>query len=299
MAGKRLPTPTGAGTAFSNFYYLFREPIGSVFYVNSNGGTDDSDFGYHPLAPLASINYAIQQAVADNDDHILVAMGHTETVTGAAGLALNKAGVHLRGVGRGNKRPKIDFTTATGASFDITAAGCSVEGFYLKNAIDSQTAMVNISAADTHLADLDFEHADSSTQAALCILTTTGADRMKVRNCRFRGSADAGTSAAISMVGGNDIEITDNVFEGSYSDTGGVIKNATTDSLRLLILRNSINNRTASNTKSIVLTATSTGRIAGNWMQILSGTAPITGAAMSWAGANYYAAAIATAGTLI
>ena len=43
----------------------------------------------------------------------------------------------------------------------------------------------------------------------------------------------------------------------------------------------------------------STGQISGNQMQILSGTAPITGDAMAWVGNNYYAAAIATAGTLI
>jgi hypothetical protein len=34
-------------------------------------------------------------------------------------------------------------------------------------------------------------------------------------------------------------------------------------------------------------------------MQVLTGTAPIVGAAMSWVGRNYYAATIATAGTLI
>lgn len=45
--------------------------------------------------------------------------------------------------------------------------------------------------------------------------------------------------------------------------------------------------------------AGSTGMISDNRMQILSGTAPITAAGMSWVGGNYYAAALATAGTLI
>src|SRR5262245_55708966 len=52
---------------------------------------------------------------------------------------------------------------------------------------------------------------------------------------------------------------------------GGVIKNATTDSTNLVIADNLIQDLTASNTKSIVLTATSTGQISGNRMQILSG----------------------------
>jgi hypothetical protein len=50
----------------------------------------------------------------------------------------------------------------------------------------------------------------------------------------------------------------------------------------------------------MVFTASSTGQIAGNAMQILGGgTAPITGAAMSWVGPDYYASTIATGSTLV
>ncbi len=44
---------------------------------------------------------------------------------------------------------------------------------------------------------------------------------------------------------------------------------------------NRINNLTASSTKSMVFVAGSTGMISNNRMQILSGSAPITGAALS------------------
>ena len=98
-------------------------------------------------------------------------------------------------------------------------------------------------------------------------------------------------------MGGNDVVIRNNTIHGNYHASNGVIKNATTDCLRLLIDGNTVINGTASSTKAVVLTGTSTGMIRNNRVGILSGTAPFTFAAGYWMG-NYYAAAVATAGTL-
>jgi len=209
------------------------------------------------------------------------------------------AGVTVLGLGEARQRPKVNFTTATAASFDVTAARCKVENLWFKCAIDAQTAMLNVQAADFVLRNCEFDHGDATNQAAVVILTTASADRMLIEGCFFHGTSDAGTNNAISLVGGDAIQIRNNRFSGAYHVSQGVIKNATTDCTNLIIEWNAIQNLTASNTKSIVLTSTSTGQIRRNDFQILSGTAPITGAAMSWAGGNYYAAAIATAGTLI
>jgi hypothetical protein len=122
---------------------------------------------------------------------------------------------------------------------------------------------------------------------------------MRLLNNEFIGTTDAGTAAAVRVVGGNEHVIKGNRFYGAYTTSLGAIDNATTACLRVTIADNVIENATASSTKAMVFQSGSTGSITGNRMQILSGSAPITGAAMSWVGANYYAATIATAGTLI
>src|SRR5205823_4088091 len=111
--------------------------------TSSNAG-DSSGKGQTPDAPFATINYAITQCTADNGDLILVLPGHVETVTAAAGVALNLAGVTVLGCGDGRQRPKVNFTTATAASFDVTAARGRVENLWFKCAIDAQTAMLNV-----------------------------------------------------------------------------------------------------------------------------------------------------------
>jgi hypothetical protein len=271
----------------------------NVFFVqstHSNAG-DSSGKGQTPDAPFATIDYAIGQCEADKGDLIIVLPGHVETVTGAAGVALDVAGVTIVGIGRGRQRPKVNFTTATAASFDVTAARCAVENVYFKCGIDAQTALLNVQAADFTLRGCEIEHADATSQATDVILGNATADRLLIEDCRIFGSTDAGTSSAISLVGGNDVVIRNNTVVGNYHASNGVIKNATTDCLRLLIDGNTVINGTASSTKAVVLTSTSTGMIRNNRVGILSGTAPFTFAAGYWMG-NYYAAAVATAGTL-
>jgi hypothetical protein len=293
-----LQTRTDGGVG-PLFFSDARFAPNNVFFVNSassNAG-DSGGKGQTPDAPFATINYAVGQCEADKGDLVVALPGHVETVTAAAGVALNVAGVSVVGVGRGRQRPKVSFTTAAAASFDVTAARCSVENVTFVNGVASQTAMLNVQAADFTLRDCEFDHASASSQAVLVILGNSSADRLRVEGCPFHGANNAGTSAAISLVGGNDVKIIKNLFTGAYHASNGVIKNATTDCLNLYLIDNLIQNLTAANTKSIVLTSGSTGHVSGNMMQVLAGSAPVTGAAMSWAGNNLYAAAIATAGS--
>src|SRR5262245_26293874 len=76
---------------------------GNVFFVQSthtNKG-DSAGKGQTPDAPFATLDYAIGQCTADQGDLIVVLPGHVETVTGAAGVALDVAGVTVLGLGAG------------------------------------------------------------------------------------------------------------------------------------------------------------------------------------------------------
>jgi hypothetical protein len=273
---------------------------GNVFWVNSGTGSDTAGQGFSPEQPFASIAFAITQCTANNNDLILVMANHTETIIAAAGVNVNVAGVTIRGLGTGRQRGSVTYTTSANASFDVNSAGCVIDNLtFIGTGVASVTAMLNVKAADCTITRCEFEHANGTNQAVDVIVTTSAANRLWVWDCFFHGSNNAGTNHAISIVGGDAIEISNCLFQGAYHISQGVVRTVTTDATNMWISYNTIQNQTASNTKAVVLTASTTGNISGNFVQILSGTAPFTGAAMSWVGQNYYANTIATAGTLI
>lgn len=291
-----------AGGSGPAFLLDSRFCAGNVFFVQSTHANkgDTVGRGRTPNQPFATIDYAVGNCAANQGDVIVVLPSHVETITAAAGLDLDVAGITILGIGTGRSRPKIDFTTATTADLDVDAANIKIENIYFDlTSIDALAAPIDVNAADFVLSNCELETADTGGQCTLAILTDAAADRLTIENCIFHGSTDAGTAAAIRIVGGNAHRIVGNSFQGNYTTTLGAIDNATTPCTNAIINKNRINNRTASSAKAMTFQATSTGQISENHMQILTGTAPIGGADMSWVGANYYAATIAVAGTLI
>jgi hypothetical protein len=272
---------------------------GNVLFVHSAGGEFSSAAGpgYSPRQAYLTMEQATDSAVANNNDCVCVLSGHTETVTAAGGLTLDKEGVTYIGLGNGRARPKVNFTTAATASVLVTAANVTmcgpapgVGGFYFDlTSVDGLDNPIHVQAADFSLLDSELELADSGGQADLAILTTAAANRLTVERCRFLGTGDAGTAAAVRIVGGDGIVIEDNLFIGAYTTTLGAVEGNTTLTTNIAIHKNRIYNRTASSTKAIVLLTGSTGVISENRMQILSGTAPITADAAAWLGNRYVA----------
>ena len=282
-------------------------PSAKIFFVLSTSNARHGDLQTEFPADkdgvprvYGTIDAAIGACVANRGDIIYVLPGHTESVTSAAGISADIAGISIIGLGEGSLIPTITFSTSTSADMNIDAAGITIENIKFNlTGIDALVAPVDVNAADFTLRNCKFTTASASAQTTLAILTDANADRMRVEGCEFLGTTDAGTATVIRIVGGNEHVITNNRFYGAYTTSLGAIENNTTACLRTTITNNVIENATALSTKAMVFVATSTGSISGNRMQILSGTAPITGAAMSWVGANYYAAVIAAAGTLI
>ena len=284
-----MPLPSGSIPATTGKFWF----VDSVTGSNGNRG-DRSD------EPLATIVKAITLCTAAKGDTILCLPGHTEAVIAAGTIALSKSSVRLIGLGTGRARPVITYTTAAAASVDISGANVLVENMVFSGiGVDALTAMINITAADVTLRNCEIEHADATNQAILGVLTTAAANRLRIEDCAFHGTPHAGTVAAIRIVGGDDHVISRNTCIGDYITTLGVIDNVTTACRNVFIEGNKIFNRTASSAVAMTFVATSDGMISRNYMQVLTGTAPIVGANMSWVGGNYYAATDATAGTLI
>lgn len=282
-------------------------PQGRIFFVGSSSSAWIGDLT-QILAPdedgttrtFTSLSSAITAAEANRGDVILLLPGFTTTCTGAGTITVSKAGVSIIGLGEGNARATVSYSTAVAASFDITAANVTVDNvIFDMTGVDAITAGINVQAAGVTIRNCRIINASASAQATLCVLTNASATRFKFIDNEVTGTTDAGTTAAVRIVGGDSIVVENCTFFGAYGSGNGAIENITTASTNLKIRDNCINNATAGSTKAIVLVAGTTGQIARNYMQILSGTAPITGAGISWVGGNYYAATIATAGTLI
>src|SRR3990167_6673223 len=112
---------------------------GRVFYVGSvavPGGVVGANVagahGDSPKRPFSTIDYAIGQCTASRGDVIYVLPGHSETITAAAGIDVDVAGVSIVGLGAGRNRPEVivDATSAVGVDIDIDAANCTIENIY-------------------------------------------------------------------------------------------------------------------------------------------------------------------------
>ena len=305
------PTMSTFPYGFSNGISVRNMPIaqmqsGQIFWVyngaalpptgkpgsNSNRGTFD--------APFLTVAGALSAAVANRGDVIIVKAGHAESVTAAILLNLNKAGVTIIGLGIGTQRPTFTVSGSTGATITVSAANMCLRNVILDfTGIDAVAVGLTVNASGFCLLDSFVRTASASAQATLGISIAAALSGVAIAGNDFFGTADAGTTAAVQLVGGDNHTIADNEFFGAYAAGTGAISNLTTASANLQVLRNRINNLTASSTKVITCVAGTTGTISDNRTQILSGTAPFTAAGMSWVGLNYYAATIATAGTLI
>lgn len=277
-----------------------RFTTGNIWFVNSATGVDDTAHGQNPDAPFKTINYPSTQCVAGNGDFIYVMPGHTEVIAAAGGITLGVANVTVVGLGTGRNRPTISFSTANTGTLAITAAQVTLQNLVVDcTGFAAVAAPVKVTGSDCTIQNCDVILANSTNQAVCGVLTTATANRLTVQNCTLRGTNNAGVEAAIIIVGGDGHILQNNFIIGAFTSGVGGIENKTTACTNTLVYNNIIQNLTATNTKAMVFVSTSTGQISDNSMQILSGTAPITAAAMSWVGYNSYAATIGTGTVLV
>ena len=287
----------------------FMAPNAKVFFVGAPTLPSYQDYlddfpvdktGGNRTFPTLVAALADANVVTARGDVILILPGHTESISSVGALTISKAALTIIGIGNGDYRPTFTFDTATTATAVVSGAGTRIQNVIFDfTGIDAVAAPITVSAAGCSFDGCKFINATASAQSTLGIITTAAGTKLTLSNNMFVGTSDAGTTSVVRLVGGADHVIENNTFIGGYTSNVGAIENTTTACTNLIIRGNTINNLTASSTKAITLQSGTTGQIYNNRFQILSGTAPITGAAMSWVGGNYYAATIAAAGTLI
>lgn len=230
---------------------------GKIFIVGDSGIANLSMINeLFPVDPdgqprvHSTLDAAVGFCTANAGDVIFVMPGHTETVTAAAGIDLDVAGITVVGLGNGSDRPTINYTTATSADVDIDAANITVENLIFDlTGVDAVAAGIDVNANDFTMRNCRVVMGDSDGQAVVGVLSDTNVDRVTIEDCHFVGDTIAGPAAAIRLIGGVEHVIRRNYIQGSFSQAPLAL--VTTAPLRVVIEHNHLHNDVSAGTAAI------------------------------------------------
>lgn len=240
---------------------------GDIYFVDSVNGSDDND-GKDKDRAKATIDSAINKCTANQGDYIIVMPNHAETLTAAAGIDLDVAGITVIGIGFGENRPVITLGTATAADIDVDAADITIKNIQFTLTIDSLTAALDVNSKDFLMEDCEFRSDEGGTKAQMLIAvdvdggTANACDRAAFRRCKFT-SETAGAASAIKLTEVQEgVIIEDCTFFGDYSDAA--IHNPTGKVLTNLQIVNNIVRNLQTGDHAIELVSACTGWAVGN-----------------------------------
>lgn len=253
--------------------------VGQKAGSNANKGTYD--------APFATIQYAKTQLVANRGDIIFVKPGHAESITTAAILTLDKAGIAIIGLGAGSNRPTLTFGTNTTANIPITAANCCIQNFLFVSAVLDVASIFTATgtATPTDFSIESCEFRDGSSILNFISIVTGNATAGSLNGLRFVGNrvSSLGTTAAttaIKVASATDrVTITDNVGNWAIlADTAAMVAAGANSILNFDFARNNLSrpNTTATVGNMISTSGTAwTGQCCNNNIWNLDGSAGV------------------------
>lgn len=152
------------------------------------------------LSPFATIDKAINSSKAGNGDRIYVRPGHTESITAATTLVPDINGVQIVGLGHGEDRPILTYTTAAAAALAITADNFAMANIIHKCNIASQNHMLDLTGAAGLFVACSFRE---GTQTGLSFVTADGTDadidRTRFVGCDFYAPTAGNYDNAIQL----------------------------------------------------------------------------------------------------
>lgn len=160
-------------------------PNSTILWVDSNHATattqDDTDGFYGRTRAFPTVQEAIDRINASahhkttfqhnlpmaTDAVIVVAEGHSESITSATTFDLTKAGTKIIGLGHGTRRPKL-LIDAISAVIEVSAANCWIEGIDIVASITGITSNVlNLDATATNFSLVDCRFYADAAHAAM------------------------------------------------------------------------------------------------------------------------------------
>lgn len=235
---------------------------GNIFFVDSGKtttGADSAGFGQNPDSPFLTLEYSIASCTADNGDIIIVMPGHAEVVASAGALALDVAGITIKGIGAGASQPTVTITVNT-ADINVDAANITIENIHFVAAIDDVAAAIDVNAADFTLRNCRFS-GDNAGLNALIWVQDSNSNRLTIEGCHVN-DIDASNTHFVALSGTGDGHIIrDNILLGDWGTMAiggaGVVTNIT-------VVDNVIYNEASDNDACINIAATATGIVMRN-----------------------------------
>jgi hypothetical protein len=209
---------------------------GEVFWVNNSGvlakggvgGSDGNDGTYQ--RPYSTIDKALDAATASRGDVILVMPGHAETVATDGGLAFDKAGVAVIGLGVGTLRPTISLSTLAAAAITVTAANVTLSNFRIVANFADITNAIDVTATNLHLDRIEFIEGGADLNFLDYIACTGGdgtANNLTVTDC-IGTAIDAAQNSFLNITGDLDrLVFMGNFYSSTTANTLAMILCAT------------------------------------------------------------------------
>lgn len=268
--------PRTAAQQWVDSVYRPNDPIGDVWYVNSATGTNAAGYGRSPESPLASLAYffSSDKPTASNGDVVFLMPGHAETVSAAAGIVADIAGVRVVGLGTGTNQPKITFDTIVTADLDVDAANITFENIHFTANFADITAAIDVNAQFCTIRGCRFSETAVNMNCVIWILggSTTTSSGLRVEDCEVN-DADAANTHFVSLPG-TDVG---NVIRRNYiyGDFGTAAIGAAGNVVNLQVHWNTIYNAATDNDSCINIATAGTGYISYN--MVTSGAAQANG----------------------
>lgn len=234
------------------------------FYLDTVNGTTSGN-GSTPGQAVSTFALALALCTANRGDEIVVVAGSTISIA-SAGLDLNKAGVTLRGLGRGTKKPILSWA-ATDSVFTLSADNVSIKNFKCVAAIDEVVSAILVTGTNVLLEGVDVVET-TSIQFIQWLKTSTAGDDLTITKCKHIQRTAAGSAQKwIELIGCDRPNIVDNQFHLTLNNaaTSATITSTGTAALDVDIRNNRIIQLGGTTQVSaILMLAGSTGRIDDN-----------------------------------
>ncbi len=284
---------------------------GDVFFVSStHANASDTARAGAKTEPFATLDFAFAQTTANVGDVIYILPNHSETITGAAGIAHDVAGVSVIGLGHGGQRPTFLMDGGTAVTYSITANDALVRNLVFNSGhADIVTCFDVQVATDAWIDGCEFGDNVATENWITCVKSGTATDNqcdgLRVTNCKWF-SVDAASLEFIEITGNtNRPWIDGNVVRTAGTGLAALVVGTAGDSLfEAWIGNNYIINADAADAVTVYSNnqTDNTGIITGNRIGTLDIAGEVTHTASNtglWAFENYSTSVPTVSGYLL
>lgn len=201
---------------------------GTTYYVDS---AVDGAGGTTPGTAVGTLDEAFALCTANKGDRIVVMPNHSETVTGAGGIAADVAGVTVIGLGRGGQRPRFLMDAATTVTVTVTAADVTFHNLVFAAGHADIVTCFNITAGYCTLSNIEFVENTTAenflTEIKATSTTDNNADGLRVIGCRALTVDSAGLEFIEVNADLDGLVVADNLVVKDAATSGKFILCAT------------------------------------------------------------------------